>query len=128
MKEKQKQVEAAGLSALLGQTCRAVRINETRTEIEFHTPSGTWVLYHEQDCCESVWIEEIHGDLDNLVGAPIVRAEELSSDGTAPLGNPESFTWTFYVIATVKGAVTLRWYGESSGYYREAVDFGRVVP
>lgn len=38
----------------------------------------------------------------------------------------ESFTWTFYLIQTNKGHVTLRWLGSSNGYYSESVRFARV--
>jgi hypothetical protein len=75
---------------------------------------------HHQDCCESVYIEDICGDLDDLVGAPLVEAEEVSDYEGEATGD-ESYTWTFYKFATRKGFVTVRWYGSSNGYYSESV-------
>ncbi len=99
-------------------------------EIVFVAASGeSFKLHHPQDCCESVTVEDICGDLGDLIGSPILQAEESTSE-TNPEGvQPEyqdSFTWTFYRIATAKGQVVIRWYGESNGYYSESVDFVRL--
>lgn len=80
-----------------------------------------FVFYHDQDCCETVAICDVVGDLNDLVGSPIVRAEERTSSASGDPGVYESGTWTFYEFATNKGSVTVRWLGESSGYYSESV-------
>ncbi|CAI6329970.1 hypothetical protein [Bacillus subtilis] len=109
-----------------------VLIGKTLTKIEqkgvgelfFHTSDGeSYIMYHEQDCCESVYLEEIIGDLDDLIGSPITMAEEISQVGESDWG---SATWTFYKFATINGYVTLRWLGESNGYYSESVDFRKL--
>jgi hypothetical protein len=83
----------------------------------------TFKFYHEQDCCETVRIEDIVGDLNDLVGVPILEAREDTQDGGA---NYESATWTFYNFRTIKGSVTIRWLGESNGYYSETVRCERL--
>lgn len=106
--------------------------NLENEELVFTLDSGEqYSLYHSQDCCEKVEIVDINGDLDSLIGAPILMAEEVTSekdpDGWEYPDNPEwrdSYTWTFYKLATSKGYVTIRWLGESNGYYSEEVDWG----
>jgi hypothetical protein len=84
-------------------------------------------FYHSQDCCESVYIEDICGDLDDLVGAPLLVAEEVSDYDAEPrYEGEESYTWTFYKFATRKGYVDVRWYGSSNGYYSESVSVAFV--
>ena len=108
---------------------RAAQIGEDR--IEFETDDGkTFALFHSQDCCESVVVESVTGDLADLVGSPILLAEEAKSKDDPPgykhEYEPESQTWTFYKLRTIKGSVDIRWYGSSNGYYSESVDFAEV--
>lgn len=93
--------------------------------ILFYAPDGEcFVLYHVQDCCENVEISDICGDLTDLQNNPILRAEARSQKGDA---NAESYTWTFFEFATVKGSVTIRFFGESNGYYSESADVLRII-
>lgn len=116
-------------SSLIGKTLTEVRVDDD--EIVFVADDGTsYKMYHSQDCCESVDIEDITGDLQDLVGSPIIRAEENSNNDTPDSEledrGDESYTWTFYRISTAKGLVVIRWYGSSNGYYSEAVSFCKV--
>lgn len=101
-------------------------VGKTFTEVDgykFVCSEGTFEFYHEQDCCESVDIYDIVGDLADLVGSPILMAEEVSGESPSGFDNEyhESHTWTFYKFATIKGYVDIRWLGSSNGYYSESV-------
>lgn len=83
--------------------------------------SELYVLSHEQDCCESVWVESIDGDLEDLIGSPLIMAEEVYEciDDDDEYLRQEFY---FYKFATAKGYVTIRFNGESNGYYSTQVD------
>jgi hypothetical protein len=87
-------------------------------------------MLHHQDCCESVYLEEFIGEVDDLRGAMVIKAEcvsECKDYGEDDWGC-NSGTYTFYKIQTTKGFVTLRWLGESNGYYSERVSFEQWAP
>jgi len=110
------------ISSLIGKTISKISSDDAVIEGECDDGSR-FRMIHEQDCCESVYIESIEGDLQSLVGHQILVAEERECDMTAMNEYDESYTWTFYVLATIKGHVDIRWYGSSNGYYSERVDF-----
>jgi hypothetical protein len=115
------------ISELLGKILTNIEIDPQYDEIIFTCDDGTqYKMYHEQGCCEDVSIEDINGDLYCLLNSPILQAEESTNDGDPKSEWDDSWTWTFYKLATIKGYVTIRWYGTSNGYYSESVDFVRL--
>lgn len=114
---------------LVGKTL--TMITSYPAEMLFYCSDGSiYRMYHEQDCCEYVSVEDVTGDLDNLLGSPILTAEERTSVGGPKPEHADygTCTWTFYELATIKGSVTIRWYGSSNGYYSESVTFKQLNP
>ena len=116
--------EVKNVNVLEGKTLKDIKVKRNE-EIIFTVDDGTkYKMFHDQCCCEHVYIEDICGDIKNLIGSPIVMAEEVSNYDMDKLDKwDDSYTWTFYKFATVKGYVTIRWYGTSNGWYSESVDF-----
>ena len=114
-------------SLLLGKTLQSITVSPDKDEILMVDATGDrYMLTHMQDCCENVVVEDICGELEHLIGSPLVQAEE-SSNEQDDNGEHESATWTFYKLATEKGYVTIRWLGTSNGYYSESVDFFQIL-
>jgi len=120
----------AEMKDLLGQIITKIEGKKGDGEIVFHLQDGRkFVMYHEQDCCEMVEVEDICGEWEDLIGLPILISEEVSNAPKLSAKyhekydyTDESFKWTFYKLSTNRGAVTIRWYGSSNGYYSERVD------
>ena len=118
-------------SELLGRTLSSIQGAEKGSqEIVFRTTDPLeFRLLHEQECCEEVLVEDVCGDVTDLVGTPILLSEEVTSLGQPSDSRPtekrlsDSQTWTFYKLATIKGSLTIRWFASSNGYYSESVDF-----
>ena len=141
----------------LGRTITQVHVLDDHEAVLLIEDNGAgYLMAHKQDCCENVYLEDIEGDLEDLLDSPVIQAEEVYSGdnrewrsntdetdtrfkleqaiGALPpppgplCEHEESFTWTFYRISTSKGGVVLRWYGSSNGYYGERVDVVRLLP
>lgn len=129
-------------------------LGETLTDVEGMTPGSETIVFtcasgrkfrmwHDDDC-SSCNLEDVVGDPGDLIGQPLLMAEDVSSNqsleeistaekarhtrlGDEDYGN-DSETWTFVKFATVKGYVTLRWFGSSNGYYSESPSFAEITP
>jgi hypothetical protein len=105
---------------LTGKTVILVRgAHPYSSSVEFFFSDLTrMTLDHAQSCCETVLVEEVIGDVRDLIGRPLLLSEEVVSD------DPEDFqtTATWYKFVTNSGSVTIRWLGRSNGYYSQAVD------
>lgn len=118
------------IESLLGKTLTNIEISDALDSVIFTTLEGDrYQMYHSQDCCETVTIDDINGDIVDLLNSPITLASERTSrESFNSEKEYESFLWTFYTLATVKGYVDIRWVGNSNGYYSESVDFIKLTP
>jgi len=116
----------AEFSELLNKTIvEIVGLEKESDEVIFKCYDGSvYKMYHEQDCSEHVSIDDVVGDVDDLIGKPVLLAEECCDKGGSR--GDESYTWTFYKLATTKGYLDIKWYGASNGYYSESVYFVKV--
>lgn len=108
------------VSDLVGRTIVSIKgLRQYSEKVEIRTECGhVYTFLHRQDCCESVALEDFENDI--VVPALVVGAEESLEDGAE--NEWESSTWTFYLINTTTGSLSMRWLGGSNGYYSESVD------
>lgn len=121
----------ADLSILEGLIIKSIEgLEKESQEVIIHTKYGkAFKFYHDQDCCEEVYLSDFEADHDTFAGAKVISVEEVSRDGADDPNCAiycESYTWTFYKIETDKGGLWMRWLGQSNGYYSEAMSFKEV--
>ena len=114
---------------LIGKTLTAIKVDDKYAAwILFVISEDEKYLLHndEADCNDvQVTIDDINGDINDLVGSPLTMAESVSNEAFEKTQDAEG-TWTFYRFATVKGYVDIRWFGTSNGYYSETVTLERL--
>lgn len=111
-------------SELIGKTLKKITVENDHykySNIIFECDDcSVYVMFHHEDCCERVYIEDIDGDIQDLIGEVILNAEEILGE------SGDGYLWTFYKIATNKNSITIRWYGEDEGYYSLGVSFEKI--
>jgi hypothetical protein len=119
---------SVNFSVLVGKTIKDIIRSKPidDDEIIFVCDDDTrYRMYHYQECCESVNIEDIvGGDLNNLIGKYIIDAYESNNGNYTEYSDEE---WTFYTIITMEITYVIRWYGSSNGYYGTSVNFDDIT-
>ena len=104
---------------LKGMTITAVVYKEENESLLIHLNTHVLEMIHNQDCCETVYLADVVGNFEDLIGYPLL---EVSESVVCIPTRCESATASYYNFKTVKASVQLRWVGESNGYYSETVD------
>ena len=99
-------------------TITAVVYKEVNESLLIHLNTHVLEMIHHQDCCETVYLADVVGSFEDLIGYPLLEVSETIVNNE--IG--ESSTASYYNFRAVKASVQLRWVGESNGYYSETVD------
>lgn len=97
-------------------------------KVIFTFKDGTQLIqYHEQDCCEGVFVSQVDGDVKKHLNATVTAFKEkvVTNDMDEYIEvneYEESATATFYTLVTNRGYLDWRWQGGSNGNYSERVD------
>ena len=111
--------QAINIDKIKGMTITAVVYKETDESLLIHLNTHVLEMLHHQDCCETVYLADVVGSFEDLIGYPLLEVSESIVDiATADM----SSTASYYNFKTIKASVQLRWVGESNGYYSETVD------
>ena len=102
-----------------GMTITAVVYDEQNESLLIHLNTHVLEMIHHQDCCETVYLSDVVGSFEDLIGYPLL---EVSESIVSIPTEYESATASYYNFKTVKASVQLRWVGESNGCYSETID------
>ena len=108
----------AKFEQIQGMTITAVVYKEANESLLIHLNTHVLEMIHHQDCCETVYLADVVGSFEDLIGYPLLEVSESIDIATEDM----SSTASYYNFRTITASVQLRWVGESNGYYSETVD------
>jgi hypothetical protein len=113
------------IDSLVGETLSFIDIDDDNNEILLTTESGRQIkIFHQQDCCESVFIDSTDGDWNELLGKVLI---EVTKDVVSDETECETSTHTKLIFRVNDATVVSRWIGYSNGYYSEDVDIEELT-
>ena len=114
---------------IVGEVLTHIDLDPERDAIRLTTESGrTFLIHHDQDCCESVHIEDTEGNWRELLGKQVIEVtHEETESGDPPPEDAESWTRTALAFKVDDATVISRWIGESNGHYSESVTIAEIT-
>ena len=107
------------IDQIKGMTITAVIYKESNESLLIHLNTHVLEMIHHQDCCETVYLTDVVGSFEDLIGYPLLEVSESTVNAES---SDVSATASYYNFRTVKASVQLRWLGESNGFYSETID------
>ena len=110
---------AIDIAQIQGMAITSVVYKEDDKSLLIHLNTHVLEMIHHQDCCESVYLADVVGSFEDLIGYPLLEVSESTVETSSE--DMSSIT-SYYNFKTIKASVQLRWVGESNRYYSETVD------
>ena len=111
------------LKSLVGEVLS--HVDESDGDLLLTTQSGRQIrFYHDQECCESVYIEDQDGEWHELIGKVLTNVSESSDFSDDDLDCVQKTEFAFTADDTT---VVSKWHGESNGYYSTDVSIREIV-
>lgn len=102
------------IDKLVGETFVSISGMRKHSEaVYIELSNGDIVTMEHPNTFSNVSIDDVCGDVEDLLNTPILKAEVITDT------SDHKCTWTFYKFMTEKGWVDIRWCGTSNGYYSE---------
>lgn len=115
--------EQVEIESLIGEIIKDIAYDDET--ISFITDKNVFKFEHLRDlhrnCYELVYLQDIIGDLSDLIDSPITLAECRTNE----LENG-CLKYTLYHLVTIKGRVDIRFNGFSNGHYSMDVDITKM--
>ena len=118
------------IKELIGEVLTHIDTDEENNEIMLTTKSGRIIkIFHYQNCCEYVSIEDTDGNWHDLIGKVIIEATHDEFEKGEPEPEYPDYSWTRTSLKFVVDDATVisKWIGSSNGYYSETVDIQEIT-
>lgn len=102
---------------------KVLSINYADSELKITTDKGVFCMFHSEDCCENVWLEEGLDEIHGLIGKTILSFEERSYTQSEPDEDEYYSSWHLYTVTHTGGYLDLCWRGHGKVYYSHSVRF-----